>query len=309
MEKAVIAQSFLVDVKKFVNFLRLEKGLSDNTINSYTNDLHQTAQFLATKGKKNFKEVDKSDIYDFLEILSEMGLSPKTRTRYISSLRTFYKFLEEEYSINNFMTTIETPKPEKNLPATLSYPQVSKILEMPDTSNKGGLRDKAMLETLYACGLRVSELINLRLQNLLLENDIIRVIGKGSKERIVPIGESAKNWIEIYLNKSRTIISNKNVSEDYIFLNLRGKNLTRMGVWKILDKYARLAEIEVHVHPHMLRHSFATHLLEGGADLRAVQEMLGHSDISTTQIYTHVDKEFIKEVHKTFHPRAFEWPL
>lgn len=304
MKKPVINQSFAIDIKKFINFLRLEKGLSENTVNSYTNDLNQAAQFLTTKNINSFKNCEKKDIYEFLETLSEMGLSPKTRIRYISALRTFYKFLVDEYSINNFMTTIESPKPEKTLPTSLTYPQVSKILEIPDTTNKSGLRDRAMLETLYACGLRVSELINLRLQNLLLENDIIRVLGKGSKERIVPIGESAKKWIELYLNRSRTIISKKGVSEDYLFLNLRGKKITRMGIWKILDKYARAAEIEIHVHPHMLRHSFATHLLEGGADLRAVQEMLGHSDITTTQIYTHVDREFIKEVHKTFHPRA-----
>lgn len=304
MKKPLINQSFVIDIKKFINFLRLEKGLSDNTVNSYTNDLNQVAQFLTTKNINSFKNCEKKDIYEFLETLSEMGLSPKTRIRYISALRTFYKFLVDEYSINNFMTTIESPKPEKTLPTSLTYPQVSKILDIPDTTNKAGLRDRAMLETLYACGLRVSELINLRLQNLLLENDIIRVLGKGSKERIVPIGDSAKKWIELYLNRSRTIISKKGVSEDYLFLNLRGKKFTRMGIWKIIDKFAKAAEIEIHVHPHMLRHSFATHLLEGGADLRAVQEMLGHSDITTTQIYTHVDREFIKEVHKTFHPRA-----
>ncbi|HSD62216.1 MAG TPA: tyrosine-type recombinase/integrase, partial [Ignavibacteriaceae bacterium] len=178
------------------------------------------------------------------------------------------------------------------------------ILSQPDVTSKTGLRDKALLELFYACGIRVSELINLKISGLFFKEEIIRVFGKGSKERLVPIGSSAINWVTEYLKQSRPLLAKKSKSENYVFLNTRGTKLSRMGVWKIVDRYAKEAKIDKEVHPHTFRHSFATHLLEGGADLRAVQEMLGHADISTTQIYTHIDRDYIKQVHRDFHPRG-----
>lgn len=192
----------------------------------------------------------------------------------------------------------------RRLPETLSIEEMFKLLSMPDEKDTLGLRDKAMLETLYACGLRVSELINLKLSDLLLEDGVVRVLGKGDKERITPIGSSAIHFLEEYFSRSRPLLSKLQQSENYVFLNARGKHLSRMGVWKIIRAYVVQAGITHHVHPHLFRHSFATHLIEGGADLRAVQEMLGHADISTTQIYTHLDKEFVRQEHKAYHPRG-----
>ena len=185
----------------------------------------------------------------------------------------------------------------------LTYEEIEKMFSKIEVTDSLGLRDRAVLETMYACGLRVSEVINLKTSNVFPDEGIIRVFGKGSKERIVPIGNEALKWIETYLSHSRKNLANKN-SEDCLFLNWRGKKLSRMAIWNIIDKYSKMAKIEKQIHPHILRHSFATHLLEGGADLRSIQEMLGHADISTTQIYTHVDITYLKEVHKTFHPRA-----
>jgi len=199
---------------------------------------------------------------------------------------------------------LPTPKLGKNLPSVLSVNEVDAILSKPDTANILGLRDKAMLETFYACGIRVSELINLKLSDIFLEEEVIRVLGKGSKERLVPIGSSAIEWINNYLKHSRLLLEKKTKSGNFLFLNNHGTKLSRMGIWKIVDRYVTEAGILKEVHPHTFRHSFATHLLEGGADLRAVQEMLGHADISTTQIYTHIDREYIKQVHKDFHPRG-----
>lgn len=198
---------------------------------------------------------------------------------------------------------IEMPKLKRHLPETLTAEETDKIITLPDISTPAGIRDRAMLETLYACGLRVSELINLSARDIIVDAEIVRVFGKGSKERLVPIGSHALNWINEYLSKVRPMLIKTGKSETALFLNMRGSKLSRMGIWKIIKQYSDLAGIR-DVHPHTFRHSFATHLLEGGADLRAVQEMLGHADIATTQIYTHIDREFIKEVHKTFHPRA-----
>jgi integrase/recombinase XerD len=205
---------------------------------------------------------------------------------------------------SNPAENIDIPKSSKKLPETLTINDVNKILEQPDTSKPAGVRDRAILELLYACGLRVSELCTLRIKDIIVEAEIIRVFGKGSKERIVPIGSSALDWINQYLLKVRHLFVKRGKTEDILFLNQRGTQLSRMSIWKLVQSSARKAEIQIHVHPHIFRHSFATHLLEGGADLRAVQEMLGHSDISTTQIYTHLDNDYIKEVHKTYHPRG-----
>ena len=204
----------------------------------------------------------------------------------------------------NPVDKIEAPKRKKNLPEVLTIFEMENVLSKPDSMKKLGLRDKAILEIMYACGLRVSEVINLKVSNLYFNEEIIRVFGKGSKERLVPIGRSAVSWVMKYLKESRQLLVKKAVSENYIFLNNRGTKLSRMGIWKITDRYFKEAGINKAAHPHTFRHSFATHLIEGGADLRAVQEMLGHADISTTQIYTHIDRDYIKQVHKDFHPRG-----
>jgi integrase/recombinase XerD len=202
------------------------------------------------------------------------------------------------------MERLSAPKVSKGLPIVLNVNEVEKILDCPDTSTKLGLRDKALIEMFYACGLRVSELINLKVGDLFFNEEVIRVFGKGSKERLVPIGSSAIKWIEQYLNKSRPLLVKKTKSENFLFLNHRGTKLSRMGIWKIVNQNVEAAGIKKEVHPHTFRHSFATHLIEGGADLRAVQEMLGHADISTTQIYTHLDRDYIKQMHRDFHPRG-----
>ena len=292
-------------LKEYLTVLKLEKNLSDNTVESYRNDISALLLFM-----ENYKVEDPSEIkYDnlilFFKALKDAGLHSSSAARYYSSIKGFFNYLlANRYIHDNPIEKVPPPKLAKNLPQVLSVSEMEKILSAPATDEKLGLRDKAVLETLYACGLRVSELINLKLSDLFFGEEIIRVLGKGSKERIVPIGSSAINWINEYLANGRPLLERKIKSQNYVFLNNRGSKLSRMGVWIIVDRYVREAGITKEVHPHTFRHSFATHLLEGGADLRAVQEMLGHADISTTQIYTHIDRDYIKQVHKEFHPRG-----
>ena len=293
------------EIKNFIQYISLEKGLSENTKSSYSSDLSRLAEFIVNREKDSFISADYSDLRDFVIELGEMGLSPSSRSRYISSLRTFFKYLVLMNKIQNDPTEkLELPKKQRDLPDTLELHEVDYILENIPIDKQAGIRDRALIETLYGCGLRVSELINLRNKELFLEYEIIRVLGKGSKERLVPLGKIASKWIKKYIEEVRPSYFNIEKSEDFIFLNQRGSKFSRMGIWKIIKKYSIVLDPPKDVHPHTFRHSFATHLIEGGADLRAVQEMLGHSDISTTQIYTHIDREFIKEVHKSFHPRA-----
>jgi integrase/recombinase XerD len=293
------------ELNQFIQFISLEKGLSDNTKISYSHDLKQFAEFLNSNNVTGYTKAETTNITEFMQVLDEFGLSVTSRSRYLSSIRSLYKFLFSSGIVDkNITDVIDLPKTSRKLPDTLTIDDINNILEQPDTNKPAGIRDRAILETMYACGLRVSELCGLKQRDVIFDAEIIRVFGKGSKERIVPIGSSALNWIIEYIKKARHLFIKKADTDDILFLNQRGTKLSRMSIWKILDYSARNAEINVHVHPHMLRHSFATHLLEGGADLRAVQEMLGHSDISTTQIYTHLDRDYIKEVHKTFHPRA-----
>ncbi len=292
-------------LKEYLTVLRLEKNLSDNTIESYKNDISALFRFL-----EDFKIEDPSDIrsghlISFFKELFNIGISSSSAARYYSSIKGFLNYLLGcKYIKDNPIEKVPTPKLAKHLPPVLSVNEIDSILSKPDIKDKLGLRDKAILETFYACGLRVSELINLKLSDLFFEEEIIRAFGKGSKERLIPIGGSAREWVTNYLKHSRPLLQKKMKSENYLFLNGRGTKLSRMGVWKIVERYVKEAGIEKEVHPHTFRHSFATHLLEGGADLRAVQEMLGHADISTTQIYTHIDREYIKQVHKEFHPRG-----
>ena len=292
-------------LKEYLNVLRLEKNLSVNTISSYRNDINSLINFLDSLKINDPSLVDNKLLNSFFINLQELGLSNTSAARYYSSIKGFFSYLfSNKYIKANPVEKVMPPKLSKNLPSVLSLGEIDSILLKPDVENKLGLRDRGILEVLYACGLRVSELIGLKISDLFFDEEIIRVLGKGSKERLVPIGSSAIKWTKEYLTKSRPLLAKKAKSENVVFLNNRGTKLSRMGVWKIVDHYVKEAGIQKEVHPHTFRHSFATHLLEGGADLRAVQEMLGHADISTTQIYTHIDRDYIKQVHKQFHPRG-----
>ncbi len=292
-------------IKEYLAYLKLEKNLSDNTINSYLNDLTQFVNFAEDKKIRDLSEIDTKFIAGFFELEREKRKSTSTSARYLSSIKGFFSYLFFNGYIEKDPTEILSSSIKgRKLPSVLTFHEIEKILSLPDVSAKLGLRDKALLEIAYSCGLRVSEIIDLKISDLLFENEVIRVLGKGSKQRIVPIGKSARNFVTKYLQNSRPFLVKGAKSENYVFLNIRGTRLSRMGVWKIFDRYVKEAKIEKEVHPHTFRHSFATHLLEGGADLRAVQEMLGHTDISTTQIYTHIDRETVKQDHRDFHPRG-----
>jgi integrase/recombinase XerD len=302
---------FELNKKLFANFLRTEKLLSENSVQSYLFDLEKFISFAQDVKLVNaLKSVTEDTILDFLKYIRSSETkrggkySNKSASRYISSLKSFFKFAESENIVAvNPMENIDSPRQSRELPEVLTIGEIDAILSKPDTSDKLGLRDRAILETMYASGLRVSELINLQLSDIYYNEEFLRVTGKGSKERIVPVGSSALKYITRYIKESREYLKNAG-SQNYLFLNFRGKKLTRMAIRDIVKKYSDMAKITKDVHPHTLRHSFATHLLEGGADIRIIQEMLGHSDISTTQIYTHIDKEYLIEVHKSFHPRA-----
>ncbi len=292
-------------LKEYLTTLKLERNLSGNTVSSYKNDISSLLSYLETLGVTDPSQVNKKDLNSFFSSLNKTGLSSNSAARYYSSIKGFFRYLFiQNYIKENPMERVSSPKLKKGLPLVLSVTEVDSILARPDTSNVLGLRDKALLELLYACGVRVSELLGLKVSDLFFNEEMIRVFGKGSKERLVPVGRSAVKWVKEYLIKSRPMLEKKHKSENFLFLNQRGTKLSRMGIWKIVDKYVKDAGIKKEVHPHTFRHSFATHLLEGGADLRAVQEMLGHADISTTQIYTHIDREYIKQMHKDFHPRG-----
>ena len=292
-------------LKEYLAHIKLEKNLSKNTVSSYKNDITAFISYLKSRGIEDPSIISSNDIGGFFKTLNELGLSGSSSARYFSSLKGFFLYLlKNNYIIKNPIEKITAPKIAKRLPGVLDVNEIDKILSTPDVKEKLGLRDKAILELFYACGTRVSELIDLKVNDLFFDDEIIRVFGKGSKERLVPIGSSAIRWVKEYLKKSRPLLMKKSKSENNLFLNSRGSKFSRMGVWKIIDRYVKEAGIEKEVHPHTFRHSFATHLLEGGADLRAVQEMLGHADISTTQIYTHVDRDYIKQIHKQYHPRG-----
>ncbi len=291
-------------VGKFFDFLRLERQVAKNTLLSYEFDLTRYREFLSSNGVSSARQITEDLVSRYVKSLHGAGLSSRSIARAVSAIRGFHRFLVgEEESPDDPTENIESQKRTKSLPEVLTIPEVDRVLEQPDTKQPRGIRDRAILETLYATGVRVSELINLKQSNLMFESELIRVFGKGSKERLVPIGKSARRWIGRYQKECRVLYAKSGKSLDHLFLNVRGTRITRQAVWDIIRKYAKAAGVRKEVHPHTFRHSFATHLLEGGADLRAVQEMLGHADISTTQIYTHIDREYLKEVHKTFHPR------
>jgi integrase/recombinase XerD len=292
-------------VDEYLSILQLERNLSKLTIEAYKNDLNQFFIFLIEKKVTDLNEITGKEIVLFFSLLNRLGLSDTSTARYFSSLKGFFKFLIlSGYIVENPIDKLKSPRIAKKLPEVLNINEIDKILNQPSINDVTGIRDRTILEVFYACGLRVSELISMKISDLYLDDEAIRVFGKGSKERVVPIGSSAIKWIRKYLIESRPILEKKGKSFTSLFLNRRGTKFSRMGLWKMISQYTKLAGIEKNVHPHTFRHSFATHLLEGGADLRAVQEMLGHADISTTQIYTHIDRDFIKQEHKRFHPRG-----
>ncbi|WAA13820.1 site-specific tyrosine recombinase XerD [Fervidibacillus halotolerans] len=294
------------EMQDFLHFLIVEKGLAENTIQSYKRDLNSFCQFLQKElNISDFNRVQRSDIMQFLNRLKQENKSSRTIARHIASIRSFHQFLLRE-RITDFDPTlhIETPHREMTLPKVLNVNEVEVLLQSPDETTPFGLRDKAMLELMYATGMRVSELINLNVKDVHITMGFVRCIGKGNKERIIPIGKYALSAVDTYIRKGRRKLLRQKYRTDALFLNHHGKRLSRQGFWKILKQLAQKAGIQKELTPHTLRHSFATHLLENGADLRSVQEMLGHSDISTTQIYTHVSKSRLKDVYGKYHPRA-----
>ena len=289
----------------YKSFLKLEKSLSDNSIDGYLRDLDKLYQFAAslreTKSPKDFKL---DDLRKFVHWISDLGMSPKSQARVVSGIKGFYKFLLiEEYIKYDPSKLLESPKTGRKLPDTLSLEEIDTIISAIDLSSKEGQRNKAILETLYSCGLRVSELVNLQITNLFFDEGFVKVIGKGNKERFVPIGQKAIKEIELYIQYYRNHQNIKSGQEDFLFLNRRGSRLTRVMIFTMIKELCETTGIKKAISPHTFRHSFATHLLEGGADLRAIQEMLGHESITTTEIYTHLDKDFLRSEIIEFHPR------
>ncbi|HWI51062.1 MAG TPA: site-specific tyrosine recombinase XerD [Symbiobacteriaceae bacterium] len=291
-------------IHEFINYLSVERGLAINTLESYGRDLRQYSEFLETDDESALDSVSRNTIVNYLLYLQSQGKATATIARRLAALKAFYQFLVREKRIGSDPTAnLESPKLEKRLPKVLSVTEVERLLAQPDAGQAAGVRDRAMLELLYATGIRVSELVSLDVTDVNLEMGYIKCSGKGSKERIVPLGSLAIQSCREYLSGARTRLVRER-EELALFVNHHGHRLTRQGFWKIVKKYAEDAKIEKEITPHTLRHSFATHLLENGADLRSVQEMLGHADISTTQIYTQVTRGRIKEVYAKAHPRA-----
>lgn len=289
---------------RYITYLLVEKGLGRKTIESYSHDLARYFAFLKKNAVRDVTENDTVVILKHLIGLRNAGLAARSRARHLVTLRGFYKFLTREGIIpNDPSRLIDLPKTGLKLPNVFSVVEIGRLLTAPDSRTPRGLRDIAMLELLYAAGLRVSELIGVKLQEVNLEAGFVRVMGKGAKERIVPIGQHARQAIQAYLASGRPALL-KSLISPYLFVARAGQPMTRQGFWKLLKRYGRMAGIIKEITPHSLRHSFASHLLEGGADLRAVQVMLGHVDISTTQIYTHVAKEHLQKIHETYHPRG-----
>lgn len=288
----------------YLAYLEVERGLAQNTVLSYERDLKKFIDFLDKGGIKDYKLVTRQQIITYLLKLQEEKMAPASVSRNLASIRSFFSYL----SLENFLdqdpsSDLDSPKLSKKLPKVITIEEIEKLLNEPDLSDKFGIRDRAMLELLYGSGLRVSELITLELEDVNLDLGFLQCEGKGSKERIVPLGKMAMDYIRRYLETSRPKLVKNNLQRS-LFVNFHGKPMTRQGFWKIIKKYGKQSGIQTEITPHTFRHSFATHLLDNGADLRSVQEMLGHADISTTQIYTHVTQKKLQKVHKKFHPRA-----
>ena len=290
----------------YLHFLQVERQLAANTITSYERDLTEYLDFLAKSEVRHADAITRREILIYLQKMKDLGKSTRTISRYISSIRSFHQFLlREKVATGDPTVHLELPKIEQKLPNVLSMHEVEQLIEAPDRKKLQGKRDYALLEILYGTGMRVSELLDLNLSDIHLTMGFVRVFGKGGKERIIPLGGKAIEACTVYIEEARPKFIQKIMTPvDALFVNMRGGRLTRQGCWKIIKKYALEANLTKELTPHILRHSFATHLIENGADLRAVQEMLGHSDISTTQIYTHVSRSRLKEVYTKFHPRA-----
>ncbi|MFC6102728.1 site-specific tyrosine recombinase XerD [Olivibacter domesticus] len=292
-------------LKDFIQYLRLERSLAKNSIDAYLQDVEKLKQHALYSHQKLPAEISTQDIRDFLEWINTLGMTPHSQARVLSGVKAFYQYLMLEGLIkNNPAALIEAPRLGRKLPDTLNITEIDTLIAAIDLSTPEGIRNKAMLEILYSCGLRVSELVNLKLSNLFLNIEFIKVTGKGSKERLVPIGQTAIKHIEIYLQHTRKEGPIKTGMEDFVFLNRRGAPLTRVMIFLIIKDLAAKIGLKKKISPHTFRHSFATHLIEGGADLRAVQDMLGHESISTTEIYTHLDRDYLRSVMIDFHPRA-----
>ncbi|MEM6830378.1 MAG: site-specific tyrosine recombinase XerD [Bacteroidota bacterium] len=292
--------------KQFKNYLKLERSLADNSIEAYLTDLSKLRQFFEIKEKDvSPLNVVQEDLIDFLEFIHELGMSPYSQARIISGLKAFFKFLlYEEVIEKDPSELLEAPKLGRKLPDTLNLPEIEQLLSAIDLSKPEGTRNRAILETLYSSGLRVSELTELKISNVHADVGFLRVVGKGSKERLVPIGREALKHIQLYVDHVRVHVSVQKGYEDHLFLNRRGKSLTRVMIFTIIKTLAQQIGLKKNISPHTFRHSFATHLIEGGADLRAIQEMLGHESITTTEIYTHLDRDYLKQVITQYHPRS-----
>jgi integrase/recombinase XerD len=295
--------------KQFAHYLKLERSLSQNTIDAYRHDVDLLVQFLDMKKQPVTPLTLKAKhLKDFLRYINELGMSAYSQARILSGIKAFYKYLLfEERIVADPTELIEGPKIGRKLPDTLSYPEIERLLQVIDLSKPEGGRNRAMLEVLYGSGLRVSELVNLQLNNVYFDIGFIRVIGKGNKERLVPVGRDAQKYLKIYINEIRGKHPHKapqKGNESFVFLNRHGKKLTRVMVFTVIKNLAKAAGLKKNISPHTFRHSFATHLIEGGADLRAVQEMLGHESITTTEIYTHLDRDYLRQVITEFHPRS-----
>lgn len=293
-------------IGQFRNYLRLERSMSANTILAYERDVVKLQQFIEMSNPElEPEDLPVESLHSFLEYIGELGMSAYSQARIISGMKAFFKYLVFEGIAKSDPTElIDSPKLGRKLPDTLSVEDIDKLFEAIDLSTDEGARNRAILETLYSCGLRVSELIELQISNLYLDSGFVRVVGKGNKERLVPIGRTAIKFINIYLNEIRVHLIIKKGSEDHVFLNRRGSKLSRVMIFIIIKDLAKAIGLKKKISPHTFRHSFATHLVEGGADLRAVQDMLGHESITTTEIYTHLDRDYLKQVITEFHPRS-----
>ena len=291
-------------IEEYLKFIQIEKGLSENTIGAYRRDLKKYQLYMQEQKIAHIDFIDRQTIQECLGSLIDQGASAKSIARFISTIGSFHQFaLREKYAAKDPTVLIETPKYEKKLPDVLDVEEVIQLLETPDLTKNNGYRDRTILELLYATGMRVTELIQIEIDDVNLIMGFVKVFGKGNKERIIPLGDTVIEYLDTYINNVRPQLLKKTVT-NVLFLNLHGRPLTRQGIWKLIKQYGLRANINKTLTPHTLRHSFATHLLENGADLRAVQEMLGHSDISTTQLYTHVSKTQIRQMYNQFHPRA-----
>ncbi len=297
--------SWDIYIKQYQNYLKLERSLADNSIEAYLHDITKLREFFEIKNLTlSPLKVSQNDLINFVEFINELGMSPYSQARILSGLKSFYKFLiYEELIEKDPSELLESPKIGRKLPDTLEFHEIEHMLAQIDLSTNAGTRNRAMLETLYSSGLRVSELIELKISNIYDDVGFLRIIGKGNKERLVPVGRTALKYIQLYKDHVRMHQDIKKGHEDHLFLNLRGSRISRISVFTIIKDLALQAGIIKNISPHTFRHSFATHLIEGGADLRAVQEMLGHESITTTEIYTHLDRDYLKQVINEFHPR------